>query len=106
LPAHQPLPRNKYTCFNAKETRYVNRDLFIRANREYVCKKGTGERLGRAGAFRHPSDPDKILFTSGYLSNGGWKATHSSDGGLPKVTLKRYVNGQSTVYRCSPQSGG
>ena len=108
--AHVPLPPNDYACFTPDGSQYVNRHLRVKPGREYAFKKGTGERIGSAGRFAHPSDTNKIRFTSGYLDNHGWRGTHSAvtQGSFTayKVTLKRYVDGKVVrVYKCSPQSG-
>lgn len=103
--AHTPLPPNLYKCFNASYTEYTQRDLRIRKNQEYAFQKATGEVLGKPGKSRHPSDTNKIRFTSGYLDNNGWRATHSNSGGIHRVTLKRDTNGGTTVNICEPQSG-
>ena len=106
--AHVRLPVNKYSCFeyiSSDEVVYANRDLIIRPDQNYAFKKGTGELLGSAGEFRHPSDTNRIRFISGYLDNG-WRATHSLTEGYPEVKLKRYIDGELTkIYHCSPQSG-
>src|SRR5687767_1136254 len=71
--AHVRLPPNNYTCFSPDGSQYVNRHLHVKAGREYAFKKGNGDRLGNAGGFAHPSDTNKIRFTSGYLDNHGWR---------------------------------
>ena len=108
--AHSPLPANHYGCTNAAETQLVNRTLQIKPGREYVFRKTNGDRVGNPGEFAHPSDSNKIRFTSGYLANNGWRGAHTSttfDGyTLHKVILKRYVDGQVVNhFKCAPQSG-
>ena len=108
--AHVRLPVKDYACLSRDESQYVNRNLHIRPGREYVFKKGNGDRIGSAGGFTHPTDTSRIRFTSGYLANHGWRATHSAitQGSFTsyKVVMKRYVDGEVvTVFKCSPQSG-
>ena len=103
--AHAPLPEGKYKCYENGEQsdHYTHRDLHIRAEKRYAFKKASGELVGNAGDFRHPSDNRKIRFTSGYLHNKGWTATHTASDGLYIVYLERVVDGNTTQYHCSPQ---
>lgn len=106
--AHERLPVNQYKCFKftAAGEVYTDRDLFVREQKRYAFKNGDGDVLGSPGEFRHPSDTNRIIFTSGYLDNRGWRATHSLTNGFPEVKMKRYVDGDVVAsFHCSPQSG-